>query len=448
MAGDGLYLAASQILQKVSTGQGAIRTLCYSSPIQNKKALYALVLETAKHLHLLRRVVEQSGWVDLVNRTQRKNLPRNVKRLEEFLAAVLLQDFLFSTLKCGPELREITEGSKARLRAELVRAQMHFKRLGLAEGIVADSEEDKVPRYVRVNRCLVPQDQTENLIKSLESHTKLVFPSQFFWDQHVQDLLVFPPGTDFLKCPAYNSENKLILQDKASCFPPQVLQPPPGAHVVDACAAPGNKTSQLCALVGPTGHVFAFEKDPRRFETLKKLTSQALGPKTAAASLTCQNADFLAIDPFDPKYAKVEYVLCDPSCSGSGMPMSLERSLSKDHQNSSSSGKDEETEQKHRLQQLSRFQIKILKHAAQFPSLRRLVYSTCSIHPEENEMVVQEILKSCPQLKLVEGVLPEWKRRGLPQFEFGENVIRASAKEDQMNGFFVALFEKREKVEK
>ncbi len=433
MAGDGLYLVASQILQKVSNGQGAIRTLCYSSSIQNKRALYALVLETAKHLHLLRRVQEQSGWLDLVNKTQRKALPKNVRVLEHFLASVLLQDFFFATLKCGPELMALTGGSKARLRAELVRAQIHFKRTGLPEGIVADSDEERVPRYVRVNRFLVPDTQTDTLIKSLESYTKLEFPSQFHWDTHVKDLLVFPPGTDFINCPAYSLENKLILQDKASCFPPHVLQPPPGSQVVDACAAPGNKTSQLCALVGPQGHVFAFERDQRRFETLKKLTSRALGGvKPAASALTCEHADFLSVDPLDPKYAHVEYVLCDPSCSGSGMPMSLERLLSNDT-----------VDEVVRLQQLSRFQIKILKHAARFPSLRRLVYSTCSIHAEENEKVVQEILFSCPHLKIAEGVLPNWHRRGLPEFEFAPNVIRASAKEDQMNGFFVALFERK-----
>lgn len=430
MAGDGLYLVASQILQKASTNQGAIRTLCYSSSIQNKKALYGLVIETARHLHLLQRVGEQSGWIDLVNKNK-KALPRNIRKLEPFLAVVLLQDFLFSTLKCGPELKALVEGSKARLRAELVRAQLHFKRTGLAEGVAADSEEDQVPRYARVNKCIVADSETDGLIADLEAHTKLSFPSQFFWDKHVQDLLVFPPGTDLIKCPAY-SQNKLILQDKASCFPPQVLMPPLGAQVIDACAAPGNKTSQLCALVGPTGHVYAFERDSRRFQTLQKLTSQALS--TSAKSLTCQLADFLTVDPFDPKFAQVTHVLCDPSCSGSGMPMSLERLLSAESDNVESNEAD-------RLLQLSRFQCKILKHAAKFPGLKRLVYSTCSIHAQENEMVVQDVLSSCPHLQLVEGILPDWPRRGLSEFPFAPHLIRASAKEDHMNGFFVALFE-------
>lgn len=192
MAGDGLYLAASQILQKVSSGQGAIRTLCYSSTIQNKKALYGLVLETAKHLHLLQRIIEQSGWLELANKNK-KILPKNLRRIEPLLAAVLLQDFLFSSsLKCGPELKSLVEASKARLRAELVRAQLHFKRIGQLEGISADSEEDQVPRYVRINRCLVPEKETDELIKSLQEYTKLVFPTDFNWDRHVKDLLVFP----------------------------------------------------------------------------------------------------------------------------------------------------------------------------------------------------------------------------------------------------------------
>lgn len=434
MAGDGLYLAAAGILEKVSQGKGSIRTLCYSSSIQNKKALYGLVLETAKHLHLLRRIVDQSGWLDLANRN-RRNLPRSIKRIDPLLAATLLQDFLFSQLKCGAELKSLVEGSKARLRAELVRAQMHFKRCGQADGIVADSEEDQIPRYARINRCLVDEKHTAPLIASLETETGFKFDTDFFLDPHVPDLLVFPPKSDLITCSSY-SNHHIILQDKASCFPPLVLNPPRDAHVVDACAAPGNKTSQLCALVGPGGTVFAFERDPRRFETLKSLTSTALPPSSLKShSLICQQADFLTIDPNDPKYSNVQFVLCDPSCSGSGMPMSLERSLS--HNNDDNDGQKLHL----RLTQLSRFQIKILKHAAKFPKLSRLVYSTCSIHAQENEQVVQEILRSCPHLRLVENILPSWPRRGLPEYQFSKHVIRASAKEDLMNGFFVALFE-------
>ena len=430
MAGDGLYLAAAQILKSVSDGKGAIRTLCYSSSIQNKKALFALVLETARHLHLLKHIIKEADWLKLANRSS-KALPKNVKRVDEFLAAVLMQDFLFAEqLKCSPELQKLVESSKARLRAEKVKAQLLFRREGRPEGLQADDEESNVPRYVRINKCRVQSSETEQIIERLASSTGLPV-GQIIRDPHVQDLLVLPPGTDLTGNQLYR-ENLIILQDKASCFPPVILNPPLGAQVIDACAAPGNKTSQLCTLVGPQGQVWAFERDSRRFQTLEKLTSAA----GVGTRLKNKLADFLTVDPADPEYANVTHILCDPSCSGSGMPMSLERSLaSKEDEDESADGK--------RLVQLSKFQCMIIKHAMKFPSVKRVVYSTCSIHAQENENVVAEVLRDCPEFRLVPRILPDWPRRGIPEFPFAEDVIRADAKLDRMNGFFVALFERK-----
>jgi 16S rRNA C967 or C1407 C5-methylase (RsmB/RsmF family) len=67
----------------------------------------------------------------------------------------------------------------------------------------------------------------------------------------------------------------LVFQDKASCFPAHVCNPPRGAHIIDACAAPGNKTSHLSALIGNTGKIFAFDLDMRRLDLLKRLTTKA-----------------------------------------------------------------------------------------------------------------------------------------------------------------------------
>jgi hypothetical protein len=60
------------------------------------------------------------------------------------------------------------------------------------------------------------------------------------------------------------------VQGKASCMPALALNPRKGWKVLDCCAAPGNKTSHLAALVGVKGTVIACEKDPRRFATLKQ----------------------------------------------------------------------------------------------------------------------------------------------------------------------------------
>jgi 25S rRNA (cytosine2278-C5)-methyltransferase len=78
----------------------------------------------------------------------------------------------------------------------------------------------------------------------------------FSKDTHIPNLLAFPPKTTFHNDPSYIS-GKIILQDKASCFPAVILDPPAkdDTVVIDATAAPGNKTSHLCALMKNNGKV-------------------------------------------------------------------------------------------------------------------------------------------------------------------------------------------------
>lgn len=83
--------------------------------------------------------------------------------------------------------------------------------------------------------------------------------SNFLQDAHVPELILFSPKKAFHDDAAYKT-GKLILQDKASCFPPLVLNPPASnkATVIDATAAPGNKTTYLSALMGNKGKVCVF----------------------------------------------------------------------------------------------------------------------------------------------------------------------------------------------
>lgn len=95
--------------------------------------------------------------------------------------------------------------------------------------------------------------------------------------------------------------------------------------------------------------------------------------------------------------------MLDPSCSGSGMLSRLDSLLD-----------EGQTSDPERLAHLSQFQIRALLHAFSFPKVKKVAYSTCSIHKEENEHVVKAGLDQAGHLfTLSPGVLPQWTRRGL-----------------------------------
>ena len=101
-----------------------------------------------------------------------------------------------------------------------------------------------------------------------------------------------------------------------------------------------------------------------------------------------------------------------------------------------------------RINNLSNFQLSILKKAVSFPSVHTIVYSTCSVHKTENEDVVARFLiENRLYGWSVESPIRfiGWRRRGLPHddlsTEESDALIRCDG-EDGMNGFFVALFRK------
>lgn len=81
------------------------------------------------------------------------------------------------------------------------------------------------------------------------------------------NLIALPPAINLIEDPFYLSQ-KFVIQDKSSCFPAMILDPPPNAVCIDACAAPGNKTQHLSCLLGEKGKIHAFDLDARRLETL------------------------------------------------------------------------------------------------------------------------------------------------------------------------------------
>ena len=264
----------------------------------------------------------------------------------------------------------------------------------------------------------------------------------YYVDSNIPNLLAFHPSYPLTTTFAQEYEHgKIILQDKASCIPAHLLDVGIGQHVLDACAAPGNKTTQLAAAIGPTGHVIGVEKDRKRVETLKKMVEKAGASDCLALIVTSDlvttilNADFTTLDPLDRRFANVTHILLDPSCSGSG----LDR-LDYDTSDSDLSS---------RLRNLSTFQSCLLKHALSFPSVERVVYSTCSHYAEENERVVTTILSGMTGWRVLRrdeqpSGLKEWPRRGLPEEcpseDIAQGCIRCEKGTDGTIGFFAVGF--------
>ncbi|NXQ93206.1 NSUN5 methyltransferase, partial [Sagittarius serpentarius] len=350
---------------------------------------------------------------------------------------VLVYDLLFGKgLKCGGRWKALARRHRARLEAELarlkVRQQVSRNEDLLAPAQAASPGASQVPRYVRVNTLKTCVDDVIDFFKrqgysylgkaaSVEE-LRALSGKKFLLDLHLPELLVFPPQSDFHDNLLYTSGH-IILQDKASCLPAFLLGPAAGSHVIDACAAPGNKTSHLAAILKNKGQIFAFDVDTKRLATMNTMLMRA-----GVTGFQLAQQDFLTVDPGDPKYSKVTYILLDPSCSGSGMVNRVPR--------------EEAAPSAERLQALAGFQRKVLSHALSFPALQRLVYSTCSLHQEENEDVVHAVLQERGLAFRLVDAFPSWPCRGLAAFPGAESCLRASPADTLTHGFFVAVLER------
>ena len=217
----------------------------------------------------------------------------------------------------------------------------------------------------------------------------------------------------------------IYLQSASSAVSALCLEVSPGDRVLDLCAAPGSKTTLLASLAGPTGAVVANEPSAPRLTSLVANIRRMGLANVAVTSYMGQNF---------PTRMGFDRVLVDAPCSGEGTwrgPDARPRPMG-----------DAQREN------LARRQAAILDRAAS--ALKpggRLVYSTCTYAPEENEMVVAEAVLN-HGLKLVPTSLPISARPGLKawggaEFPSGMDVaMRLYPHYFDSEGFFVACMVK------
>ncbi|XP_046437723.1 28S rRNA (cytosine-C(5))-methyltransferase-like [Daphnia pulex] len=423
-----IYRKAARILKSAEERKGSLKNLIYSSGFRDVKPLYALVAESCKH---------QIELDELVNNTAGL---QNVQPFDPHLARILITELLWGKGYLKPE----------NARAIRIILELENDLRQALDGMNSQEDKDSIhqisaPRYVRVNTLVSTTEKVcTKLIaegwKQVKSKKKTGYEgfiervkslseNEFIMDFHLDFLLVFPSSAqfhnhDFLR------NGSILLQDKASCLSAVALQTKPFyGKMIDACSAPGMKTSLLAALSNNQSSIIAIERDAKRCNTLRQTVSNA-----RASKVSVQRADFLNLDPSD--YQDVKYILVDPSCSGTGIVNRL------DPKRKPEEGASLEL----RLKRLSSLQSRLVEHAATFPSVERIVYSTCSIHEEENEAVVRQVLSKIGNSFRLDEALPWWPRRGTNSYDnppddiIGLKCVRAEAEKDLTNGFFIALF--------
>lgn len=172
------------------------------------------------------------------------------------------------------------------------------------------------------------------------------------------------------------SEGKVYIQNAASWLPVLALDPQPGERVLDVCAAPGGKTSHIAAHAQGQASIIANDNSRPRLGKLQA-TMERLHATVERYTLfdATQLARKLSGEQFDK-------ILLDAPCSGEGM-MQLDRD------------KDFATWSPAQIKRLQQLQRRILSQAWQLLKPGgTLVYSTCTMAPEENEAVIDYILRS------------------------------------------------------
>ena len=274
----------------------------------------------------------------------------------------------------------------------------------------ANNEES--PLVLRANRLKVDR---EALLQKLTAAGIEAIRSSW-----APQAIVLKTGSPVVKLPGF-AEGLFQVQGEASQLVAFLLDPKPGERVLDACAAPGGKTTHIAELMEDRGELVANDISARGLEKLKE-NVQRLGltcVEAVAADVT-QGLKGQLASPYDR-------ILADVPCSGLGTLRSHPEA--KWHREEKDIGR------------LSRLQRKILE---QLPRYLKpggiLVYATCTLTREENEEVVEDFLRDHDDFALENGAdfLPEPARRLVRG-----NYFLALPHKHGTDGFFAARMRKQ-----
>ena len=175
----------------------------------------------------------------------------------------------------------------------------------------------------------------------------------------------------------YHEAGVYYLQEASAMSPVALLDPQPGERICDLCSAPGGKTTQIAGRMQGEGFLLCNEWSPKRAKILSRNIE-----RMAVANALVTNEDTVKLAQRFP--GQFDRVLIDAPCSGEGMFRKEEAAITDWSQET--------------VEMCARRQAEILHNGAQLVRPGgRLVYSTCTFAPEEDEIAVAKFLESHPE---------------------------------------------------
>jgi 16S rRNA (cytosine967-C5)-methyltransferase len=231
-------------------------------------------------------------------------------------------------------------------------------------------ENNKKPTLtLRVNNLVTSINELENLLKSVDLG--------FSGGKFLPNFLQLHNLTNIAEW-EYFKKGYFSLQDESTGLPCILLDVEPGMKVLDFCAAPGGKTGYIAEIMNNRGDLVAVDK----FESRLKILESNL------ARLKINNVRSVVSDAFDFDEKDFDRIIIDAPCSGFGtLTKKPDIKWKKDLGD---------------IRKIANLQFKLLVKASELLSPNGyLVYSTCTIEPEENYSIIKEFLLKNPNFSLV-----------------------------------------------
>ena len=331
---------------------------------------------------------------------------KTLTEVEPFLGLLL-------TRQVAPILKDVSDEKRVSLQTfhPIWFVKYCFNLLGSNEATAfLEGSVNSPPTYIRINTLNASPE--EILTKLIAENVKL----------EKAEPLKHTYQVTYTKQPLTRTKSfqqgLFYIQDKASCYAAEVANPNPHMMVLDICAAPGAKTTYLAQLMQNQGAIYSADYSARRMQTWQKEVAR-MGVEIAEPVI----ADARTSLPFTKE---VDIIILDPPCTSTGVfgkfpsakwrltPRSIER--------------------------MAEVQWQIINNCVEkVKASGIIVYATCSVTVEENEMIIERFLKEHKDFSLAE-ITPRIGEQGLRGLI---ECQRLYPHIHHCNGFFIAKLQKK-----